>query len=106
MITNLIRLMAFILLVLALVTFVVNYFDAIDSFGDGFSRLFSSTVVYSPFVLIPILLVTIIIDIYRIFVTKSATHRYLLLWDIAVPLTSMILTFSVLKDWVDRSGMV
>ncbi|CZF86612.1 hypothetical protein GMA8713_04646 [Grimontia marina] len=106
MITNLIRLMAVTLLVLALITFVVTYFDAIDCFGDGFSRLFSSTVVYSPFVLIPILLMTIIIDIYKIDISKSVIHRYLLLWDISAPLVSMILTFSVLKDWVDRSGMV
>ncbi|KXF79891.1 hypothetical protein ATN88_11545 [Enterovibrio coralii] len=106
MMTNIFRLTATVLLLLASVTYVVNYFDAIDSFGDGFSQLFSSTVVYSPFVLIPILLITVIADVYRIFVSRSVRHRYLLLWDLAVPLVSMVLTFSVLKDWIDRSGMV
>ena len=106
MITNIIRLTSLIFLFFSLIIFIANYFNIIKDFGSMITNLFSAIIVYSPLLLVPALIGTVISDCYHILVSKSITHRYLFVWDIVVPVTSMILSFSVLTDWATKSGLI
>lgn len=106
MITNLIRIMSLILLIFSSIVFTANYFNVIKDLGSMITNLFSAIIVYSPLLLVPALIGTVISDCYHILVSKSITHRYLFVWDIFVPVTSMILSFSVLTDWATKSGLI
>ncbi|MEZ8029983.1 hypothetical protein [Enterovibrio norvegicus] len=106
MIVNILRVLTLLLLVLAVITFSVNHLYDLKEFPEDVTYFFSVIVIGSPVLVIPSLIAMVGIDLFSIIKLKSAKHWKWLGLDLFVPLLTLFLTFSVLKNWIDSSGMV